>query len=74
MHTAAPVLCCPLLSVQVTKYVEREILNHRCLVHPHIVQFKEVRCKQQARAEASALLHMPAARASCAAVPVHLSQ
>jgi serine/threonine protein kinase len=29
--------------LQVTKYVEREILNHRCLVHPHIVQFKEVR-------------------------------
>ena len=28
--------------LQVTKYVEREILNHRCLVHPHIVQFKEV--------------------------------
>ena len=27
---------------QVTKYVEREILNHRQLVHPHIVQFKEV--------------------------------
>lgn len=27
---------------KVTKYVEREIDNHRCLVHPHIVQFKEV--------------------------------
>ena len=27
---------------QVTKYVEREILNHRFLMHPHIVQFKEV--------------------------------
>lgn len=27
---------------KVTKYVEREILNHRCLLHPHIVQFKEV--------------------------------
>lgn len=25
-----------------TKYVEREIVNHRQLVHPHIVQFKEV--------------------------------
>ena len=24
------------------KYVEREILNHRALVHPHIVSFKEV--------------------------------
>lgn len=31
--------------MQVTKYVEREILNHRFLMHPHIVQFKEVsRC------------------------------
>ena len=28
--------------LQVTKYVLREILNHRSLVHPHIVQFKEV--------------------------------
>ena len=27
---------------QVTKYVEREILNHRMLMHPHVVQFKEV--------------------------------
>lgn len=27
---------------KVTKYVLREILNHRSLIHPHIVQFKEV--------------------------------
>ncbi|KAL4425749.1 hypothetical protein ABPG75_009765 [Micractinium tetrahymenae] len=27
---------------KVTKYVEREIINHRQLVHPHIIQFKEV--------------------------------
>jgi serine/threonine-protein kinase SRK2 len=27
---------------KVTKYVQREILNHRCLMHPHVVQFKEV--------------------------------
>uniref|UniRef100_A0A7S3QM01 Protein kinase domain-containing protein n=1 Tax=Dunaliella tertiolecta TaxID=3047 RepID=A0A7S3QM01_DUNTE len=27
---------------KVTKYVEREIVNHRTLMHPHIVQFKEV--------------------------------
>ena len=27
---------------KVTKYVEREILNHRVLLHPHVVQFKEV--------------------------------
>jgi serine/threonine protein kinase len=28
---------------QVSKYVEREILNHKRLIHPHIVQLKEVR-------------------------------
>ena len=27
---------------QVSKYVEREILNHKRLIHPHIVQLKEV--------------------------------
>lgn len=27
---------------QVTEYVEREILNHRTLCHPHIISFKEV--------------------------------
>jgi len=27
---------------KVTKYVEAEILNHRMLIHPHIIQFKEV--------------------------------
>lgn len=32
-----------LFDLQVTKYVEREILNHRVLMHPHIVQFKEVK-------------------------------
>ena len=26
------------------RYVLREILNHRSLIHPHIVQFKEVSC------------------------------
>ena len=31
------------VSLQITKYVEREIMNHRSLMHPHIVQFKEVR-------------------------------
>eukprot|EP01023_Acetabularia_acetabulum_P053797 TRINITY_DN6035_c0_g2_i1.p1 TRINITY_DN6035_c0_g2~~TRINITY_DN6035_c0_g2_i1.p1 ORF type:complete len:347 (+),score=61.00 TRINITY_DN6035_c0_g2_i1:322-1362(+) len=25
----------------VTKYVDRELLNHRILIHPHVVQFKE---------------------------------
>lgn len=34
---------------QVTKYVEREILNHRVLMHPHIVQFKEVSCAAHSR-------------------------
>ena len=29
-------------SVQITKYVERELLNHNRLLHPHIIQFKEV--------------------------------
>lgn len=28
--------------VQITKYVERELLNHNRLLHPHIIQFKEV--------------------------------
>lgn len=27
---------------KITKYVEREILNHRVLNHPHIIKFKEV--------------------------------
>lgn len=31
------------LNMQITKYVEREIINHRHLMHPHIVQFKEVK-------------------------------
>lgn len=32
-----------LASLQVTKYVQREILNHRRLIHPHIVEMREVR-------------------------------
>jgi hypothetical protein len=28
--------------MQINEYVEREILNHRILLHPHIVQFREV--------------------------------
>ena len=27
---------------QVNEYVERELANHRQLIHPHIIQFKEV--------------------------------
>lgn len=26
------------------RYVEREIVNHSMLLHPHIIQFKEVIC------------------------------
>ena len=26
------------------RYVEREIVNHSMLLHPHIIQFKEVSC------------------------------
>ena len=29
-------------AAQVTRYVEREILNHRRLIHPHIVEMREV--------------------------------
>lgn len=29
---------------QISKYVEREIINHKQLRHPHIVELKEVRC------------------------------
>jgi hypothetical protein len=38
-HPTPPFGCPP---SQVTKYVLNEILNHRRLVHPHIVQFKEL--------------------------------
>lgn len=31
------------------KYVEREIINHRLLAHPHIVGFKEVFVTQKVR-------------------------
>ena len=41
--------CCARLSQQfivsvsqITKYVGRELLNHNRLLHPHIIQFKEV--------------------------------
>ena len=38
--------CCmtftKIVTLQVSKYVEREILNHKRLIHPHIVQLKEV--------------------------------
>lgn len=31
---------------QINEYVERELSNHRRLLHPHIVQFKEARIPQ----------------------------
>ena len=44
----------PAWRLQVTKYVEREIMNHRSLMHPHIVQFKEVRCQPAPPSSAAA--------------------
>ncbi len=44
----------PAWCLQVTKYVEREIMNHRSLMHPHIVQFKEVRCQPAPASSAAA--------------------
>lgn len=35
-------VCTPSVDPQINEYVEREILNHRILMHPHIVQFREV--------------------------------
>ena len=29
--------------LQIDKYVEREVKNHRSLLHPNIIRFKEVR-------------------------------
>lgn len=46
--------------LQVTKYVEREIINHRQLVHPHIIQFKEVRGGARARWRSRQLVPSPA--------------
>jgi serine/threonine protein kinase len=37
-------------STEVSKYVEREILNHKRLIHPHIVQLKEVPCSRVSQA------------------------
>lgn len=31
-------------SSQIDKNVEREIINHRLLLHPNIIRFREVRC------------------------------
>ena len=44
--------------MQVTKYVQREILNHRRLIHPHIVEMREVTVSQ-------AVLPMSTAPCSC---------
>ena len=34
--------------MQIDINVEREVLNHKTLVHPNIVQFREVSCRSQA--------------------------
>lgn len=34
---------------KINKYVESEILNHRMLLHPHIIQFREVLSKEWER-------------------------
>ena len=49
--------CC----VQISKYVEREIINHKQLMHPHIVEIKEVqsyRLKGGAQANAHQTLQL----------------
>lgn len=46
-------------SLQITKYVEREIMNHRSLMHPHIVQFKEVSLSQVIAIDLSGCLPVP---------------
>ena len=33
--------------VQISKYVEREIMNHKQLRHPHIVELREVRASSR---------------------------
>ncbi len=35
---------CSGVTQQITKYVEREIINHKQLKHPHVVELREVRC------------------------------
>jgi serine/threonine protein kinase len=49
-HSSTPAPKC----LQVTKYVQREILNHRRLIHPHIVEMREVTVRQQCVADRSA--------------------
>ena len=48
-----PPLLLPLLQRFYQKYVEREIVNHRLLAHPHIVGFKEVFVTQKVGAGGS---------------------
>ena len=43
LHGAALEALLLKLIVAVLQYVERELLNHNRLLHPHIVQFREVR-------------------------------
>jgi len=34
---------CSGVTQQITKYVEREIINHKQLKHPHVVELREVK-------------------------------
>ena len=43
LHGAALEALLLKLIMAVLQYVERELLNHNRLLHPHIVQFREVR-------------------------------
>ncbi len=39
----ASIACAFCANLQIDKNVEREIVNHRTLLHPNIIKFREVR-------------------------------
>ena len=51
----APCIAYAAARSQVTKQVEREVLNHRSLLHPHVLQFREVRHKSFRRRSVSSI-------------------
>ncbi len=55
--------------LQISKYVEREIINHKQLRHPHIVELKEVCACHTALARHACitLLLLPCCAHSCGA-------
>ena len=62
---------------KITKNVEREILNHSLLIHPHVVQFKHCFLTQQYLAIAmeyaeGGTMHSLVLR-KCVALPMHLN-